>query len=100
VPTTDERVREWTYGDYEGGLVHDIAARRKEKGLPSGEGGWDIWVDGCEGGESAAEMCARVDGVVESVKKIHREWYENPARKGGERGGDVLIVSHGFVTSV
>ncbi|EIN08823.1 phosphoglycerate mutase-like protein [Punctularia strigosozonata HHB-11173 SS5] len=91
----DERVREWTYGDYEGGLVNEIAARQKEKGLKSGERGWDIWVDGCEGGESAEEMCARVDEVVKEVKRIHREWYEDPARKDGERGGDVLIVSHG-----
>jgi broad specificity phosphatase PhoE len=43
-----QAVREWDYGEYEGITSAQIAERRKEKGqsLP-----WDIWRDGCPGGE-------------------------------------------------
>ena len=43
-----EDVREWDYGDYEGLTSAVIRQRRKEKGLNED---WDIWRDGCEGGE-------------------------------------------------
>jgi len=43
-----EDVREWDYGDYEGLTSAVIRQRRKEKGLNED---WDIWKDGCEGGE-------------------------------------------------
>lgn len=43
-----EDVREWDYGDYEGVTSPDIRKRRKEQGY---EGVWDIWKDGCPGGE-------------------------------------------------
>lgn len=42
-------VREWDYGDYEGITSPDIRKLRKEQGY---EGTWDIWRDGCPGGES------------------------------------------------
>ena len=48
--TITEDIAEWDYGDYEGLLTQEIRARRKEKGLDK-EKPWDIWVDGCEGGE-------------------------------------------------
>ena len=48
--TTTEDIAEWDYGDYEGLLTKEIRARRKEKALDK-EKPWDIWVDGCEGGE-------------------------------------------------
>ncbi|KAI7944303.1 hypothetical protein MJO28_011831 [Puccinia striiformis f. sp. tritici] len=91
----EENVREWTYGDYEGLWKHEVAEIRKQKGLPSGRGGWDIWVDGCEGGESPEEITARVDCVVRKVKDLHRAWVEDPDRKAEDKGGDVLIVTHG-----
>jgi probable phosphoglycerate mutase len=43
---TDE-IREWDYGDYEGLTSAQIREQRKE----NGEGAWDIWRDGCPGGE-------------------------------------------------
>ncbi|KAF8573480.1 phosphoglycerate mutase-like protein [Ramaria rubella] len=92
---TDERVREWTYGDYEGLYLHEIADLRKKRGLISGGSNWDIWVDGCEDGESVIEMTARVDEVVKFVKKLHFAWANDPVRKQDDQGGDVLIVSHG-----
>ncbi|KZT41838.1 phosphoglycerate mutase-like protein [Sistotremastrum suecicum HHB10207 ss-3] len=96
----DERVREWTYGDYEGLLVHEVAEIRRKKGLPSGENGWDIWVDGCEGGESVQQMSDRADEAVKAVKEIHRAWFEDPSRNDNDKGGDVLIVSHGHFSRI
>lgn len=46
IEVTDE-ISEWDYGDYEGITSQEIAQQRKEKG----EGTWDIWRDGCPGGE-------------------------------------------------
>lgn len=43
-----EDIREWDYGDYEGITSPEIRRIRREQGL--GEG-WDIWRDGCPGGE-------------------------------------------------
>lgn len=91
----EEDVREWTYGDYEGLWKHEVAELRRKKGLPSGRGGWDIWVDGCEGGESPEQMTVRVDRVVQKVKALHRAWVEDPDRKADDIGGDVLMVTHG-----
>lgn len=42
-----EGVREWDYGDYEGVTSKEIREGRKQRG----EGEWDIWRDGCPGGE-------------------------------------------------
>lgn len=46
---TDD-IAEWDYGDYEGLVVNEIRALRKERGLDR-EREWNIWKDGCEGGE-------------------------------------------------
>ena len=48
--TLTEDIAEWEYGDYEGLVVREIRARRKEKSLDR-EREWNIWRDGCEGGE-------------------------------------------------
>lgn len=40
-------IREWDYGEYEGLTSARIRELRKEEG----KGGWDIWRDGCPGGE-------------------------------------------------
>lgn len=42
-----EDIREWDYGDYEGITSKQIKEDRKRDGLPP----WDIWTDGCPGGE-------------------------------------------------
>lgn len=42
-----EAVREWDYGDYEGLTSKQIRESRAEKGLSP----WNIWTDGCPGGE-------------------------------------------------
>jgi probable phosphoglycerate mutase len=40
-------IREWDYGDYEGVTSPQIKEQRQKAGL----GSWDIWRDGCPGGE-------------------------------------------------
>lgn len=42
-----EDIREWDYGDYEGVTSPQIKEQRQKAGL----GPWDIWRDGCPGGE-------------------------------------------------
>lgn len=42
-----EDIREWDYGVYEGVTSKTINQDRKNQGLPP----WDIWTDGCPGGE-------------------------------------------------
>ena len=39
----DPLLTEWDYGDYEGVTTDEIRAKRP---------GWDLWIDGCPGGES------------------------------------------------
>ncbi|KAI1025588.1 hypothetical protein LB503_006544 [Fusarium chuoi] len=41
-------IREWDYGDYEGITTPEIRKIRAEQGI---KGSWDIWKDGCPGGE-------------------------------------------------
>lgn len=48
--TITEDIAEWDYGDYEGLLTKEIRAKREAKGLDK-EKPWDIWNDGCQGGE-------------------------------------------------
>lgn len=45
-----EDIREWDYGDYEGIPTPEIRELRKKQGL---DANWDIWRDGCPGGEYA-----------------------------------------------
>ena len=50
-----EDLREWDYGDYEGLTTPQIRETN-----PS----WNLWRDGCPGGETPAEIGARVDRVL------------------------------------
>ncbi|KAG8850147.1 hypothetical protein FRB96_000522 [Tulasnella sp. 330] len=84
--TTTEEVREWDYGDYEGFTSAEIDEKNP---------GWSIWRDGCPGGESVEEMCARVDGIVAKVHELHRKYYEEGI---GRR--DCMIVAHGHFSRV
>lgn len=42
-----EDITEWDYGAYEGLTPKEIKESRASRGLPK----WDIWTEGCEGGE-------------------------------------------------
>jgi probable phosphoglycerate mutase len=49
---------EWDYGLYEGLRSADIRQDRP---------GWNIWRDGCPGGESPADVSARADRLIASL---------------------------------
>jgi broad specificity phosphatase PhoE len=49
---------EWEYGLYEGLLTRDIRVGRKNRGLDKDKE-WDIWRDGCEGGEYVSRIDIR-----------------------------------------
>lgn len=70
---------EWDYGDYEGVTTADIQVDRP---------GWELFRDGCPGGESPAQVGARADAVVARLR----------ARAGGE--GDAVLFSHGHFLRV
>ena len=48
--TYTDRLVEWDYGLYEGLVTSEILELRKSHGLDD-KGPWNIWRDGCEGGE-------------------------------------------------
>jgi broad specificity phosphatase PhoE len=73
---TRDELMEWDYGDYEGRTTLDIREERP---------GWFLWRDGCPNGESAEEVGARVDPVVDELK-------------GLEAGG--AVFAHGHVLRV
>jgi probable phosphoglycerate mutase len=62
---------EWNYGDYEGRRTAEIHRER-----PS----WNIFRDGCPGGETPTQVGERADRVIKSVRAIH---------------GNVLLFSSG-----
>jgi len=91
--TVTEDIREWDYGDYEGITSAEIKRLREEKAqkLP-----WDIWRDGCPGGESPEQVMERVDRLIHEIKeKHHKSVIGKP--KGETVNGDVLVVGHGHI---
>jgi probable phosphoglycerate mutase len=76
VAEVDRDLVEWNYGDYEGRTSQDIHATRPD---------WEIFRDGCPGGETTAQIAARADRVVERVRAID---------------GDVLLFSSGHLLRV
>lgn len=46
---------EWDYGDYDGIRIDEIRAQRPA---------WDIYTDGCPGGESPEQITARADRLI------------------------------------
>ncbi len=67
---------EWNYGAYEGRTSADIRAERPD---------WQLFRDGCPGGESPDQVGARADRVIRRVRAI---------------GGDVLLFSSGHFLRV
>lgn len=56
----DELV-EWDYGQYEGRTTAEIRAGRPD---------WNLWRDGCPGGESARDVGSRVDLVIRRLRQF------------------------------
>lgn len=76
VAETDPDLVEWDYGQYEGLRSAEIHALRP---------GWQLFRDGCPGGESLEQINARAQRVVERVRAID---------------GDVLLFSSGHFLRV
>ncbi|MEP7161314.1 MAG: histidine phosphatase family protein [Dermatophilaceae bacterium] len=75
--TVEPLVAEYDYGDYEGLTEGDV-----QRLAP----GWDIWRDGCPGGESTAEVGWRADTFL---------------RANAETGSrPVLVVTHGHFSRI
>jgi broad specificity phosphatase PhoE len=64
-------LREWDYGDYEGRTTREIRAE-----VP----GWTVWTHALPNGETADEVAARVDRVIDRARRVD---------------GDVAIFGHG-----
>ncbi|USW53841.1 Putative histidine phosphatase superfamily, clade-1 [Septoria linicola] len=86
-----ESLAEWDYGEYEGLKPAEIRSKRKDQGLDT-ERPWDIWTDGCAGGESPQEVTARIDTLIAEIKKL-----QAPHMKDAEPK-DVVLVAHGHLT--
>jgi broad specificity phosphatase PhoE len=67
---------EWNYGEYEGRRGAEIRAERPD---------WQLFRDGCPGGESPHEVAARADRVVERLRVVR---------------GNVLLFSSGHFIRV
>lgn len=52
---------EWDYGEYEGRTSAEILAERAD---------WELFRDGCPGGESPEQVAARADRVVDLVRSV------------------------------
>ena len=72
----DRDLVEWNYGEYEGLRSAEIRAKRP---------GWQLFRDGCPGGESPAQVIARADSVLRHVRDVK---------------GDVLLFSSGHFIRV
>ena len=72
----DPDLMEWDYGHYEGRRTAEILVERPD---------WQLFRDGCPGGETTAEIGARADRVVSRVRAVH---------------GDVLLFSSGHILRV
>lgn len=57
----DADLVEWDYGDYEAKTSAEIHARRPN---------WDLFRDGCPGGETPAQIDDRADRVVQRIRAV------------------------------
>jgi broad specificity phosphatase PhoE len=73
--TTDLLI-EFRYGEYEGRTTKEIRAERP---------GWDLWRDGCPGGETPPDVGARMDRFLTEIDEPER---------------DVLVFAHGHCLRV
>jgi broad specificity phosphatase PhoE len=78
VSETTEELAEWDYGDYEGVTTETI-----RETVP----GWTVWSHPIPGGESAEQVAARADKVLE---RVHAALTES----------DVVLIGHGHFSRV
>jgi probable phosphoglycerate mutase len=73
IAEVDRDLLEWNQGLYEGKTTEAIAQERP---------GWELFRDGCPGGETAQEVAGRADRFIARAQAL---------------GGDVLAFSSGFM---
>jgi probable phosphoglycerate mutase len=76
VAEIDNDLLEWNYGEYEGRRTSEIRAERPN---------WQLFRDGCPGGESPQQVAARADRAVCRLRAVE---------------GDVLLFSSGHFLRV
>jgi len=76
VAEVDKDLVEWNYGEYEGRRTAEIRGERPD---------WELFRDGCPGGESPQEVGTRADRVVKRVRAV---------------SGNVLIFTSGHFMRV
>ena len=76
VAEVEKNLVEWDYGAYEGRRTVEIRAERP---------GWELFRDGCPGGESPQQVSARADVVVQRIRQV---------------SGDVLLFTSGHFLRV
>jgi probable phosphoglycerate mutase len=76
VAEIDGDLVEWNYGDYEGRPSADVHSERPD---------WQLFRDGCPGGESLSEVSARADSAIKRIRAIE---------------GNVLVFSSGHFLRV
>lgn len=115
VQVTDD-IREWDYGNYEGLTSAQVREQRKK----SGEAVWDIWRDGCPGGEyvqsfvsmtrtkeitdfgirhhirSPKDVTERLDRLIDEIRTKYQKDVIGKHKSEGV-SGDVLVVAHGHI---
>ncbi|HVC95951.1 MAG TPA: histidine phosphatase family protein [Pirellulales bacterium] len=64
VAEIDQELVEWNYGDFEGVTTADI-----RKKLPE----WQLFRDGCPGGETVAQIGARADRVIGRLRSLNAD---------------------------
>ncbi|TVY27719.1 Sedoheptulose 1,7-bisphosphatase [Lachnellula hyalina] len=87
--TVMEDITEWDCGDYEGLKPNEIHENREKRGLPK----WDIWTQGCVGGESAEAVQQRLDRLIGEICKMQIPHIDGKSRQSS----NVLIVAHGHI---
>ena len=69
---------EYDYGDYEGLTSEQIDERQP---------GWNLFTDGCPGGESLNQVVARCDGFIAKLERT-------------ARGGAAIVFTHGHLSRI
>jgi probable phosphoglycerate mutase len=73
---TLDDLREWDYGEFEGLKTAEIRVRHPD---------WDLFRDGCPGGESVDQIGGRADGVIARLRQAP---------------GDAIVFAHGHILRV
>jgi probable phosphoglycerate mutase len=115
-----ERLKDWDYGEYEGLTITEVHELRKKKGLDDRDRTWNIWIDGCPGGEygnpfdkrvtltllketlmgvirSPQDVSDRLDSLISEILSQMDMFRPNVGGTTVPRPKNVVCVAHGHV---